>query len=595
MTLNPFHPFWPYLRPYLRRIVLGLVLLTLAEAISTAIPLVLREAVDAVKEWMDAHGRLPSSSQSGGDIQRTVLLCAGAMLGLAIVQMALQMGMRWIMNSVGRRAEYDIRKDYFGHLLRLSLSYFQRTPTGDLMARAASDVNAVRMFLSMGVRMLCSAILALSMGMIVMCAIDWRLALLALLPMPVLAAIMNRVASKVHHGFREVQEQFSRMSSRIQENLTGMKVVKAFVQKDAEIAAFDASNREFLERNRKLIHVESLFFPLTFLISGASLVIILWIGGHRVIGNQLTLGDFVAFNAYLTKLIFPMITLGWMVDRYQRGLASMKRIRQVLEEPPEIQDGESVRPVEDLAGEIQFRRVTCAYDGVEVLSDIDIRVPAGSSLAVVGRVGSGKTTLGRLIPRLVEATEGEVLIDGIPVQEIPLRTLRSAIGCVPQDTFLFSDSIGENIAFGIEDAPAGDIRWASEVSQLSVDMEDIPKGLDTAVGERGVTLSGGQQQRTALARAVVRRPRILILDDAMASVDTHTEEEILTRLRDVMVGRTTVLISHRISTVQEADQIVVLHEGRIVERGTHGELVAHGGIYSGMYRRQRLTRELEQL
>lgn len=593
MTLNPFRPFWTYLKPYSRRILTGLLLLSIGQLASSAIPLALRETVDLVKERLDgAQGGIQLSEGSAGD---QVVFWVLMILGLALAQMGLEMGMRWRLNSVSRFVEYDIRRDYFKALLRLSLSYFHQTPTGDLISRATNDMNAVRMFLGFGVRMLFGAVLGLTLSMLVMCWIDWKLAIFAVVPMPVMALVMSRLAGRVHHGFRSVQEQFSRISAHVQENLSGIRVVKAFAQGRAEMDAFDELSRDYLVKNRVLIRIQSLLFPLSLLISGASLAVILWVGGAHVIEGRLTLGDFVAFNAYLTKLIFPMITLGWMIDRYQRGLASMKRIEDILATTPEIQDSAHVRAVGSLRGEIEFRNLSFSYNGVPVLKNIDLHIPRGSTLALVGRVGSGKTTLVQLIPRLLQATRGAVLIDGIPVDEIPLATLRSSIGFVPQDTFLFSDSLRENICLGRDRATEADVLWASDVAGLSSDLSNFPQGIETVIGERGVTLSGGQKQRTALARAVIRRPEILILDDALASVDTQTEEMILNRLHEVMAARTTILIAHRISTVQDADQIVVLDEGVISERGTHNELINHAGIYAAMHRRQQLTRELEEI
>ena len=365
-----------------------------------------------------------------------------------------------------------------------------------------------------------------------MCWIDWKLAIFAVLPMPVMALVMNRLAGRVHHGFRSVQEQFSRISARVQENLSGIRVVKAFAQGREEMDAFDELNRDYLVKNRQAdSHSEPSFSADLSDQWRVSLAVILWVGGAHVIEGRLTLGDFVAFNAYLTKLIFPMITLGWMIDRYQRGLASMKRIEEILSITPEIQDSAHVRAIGALGGEIEFRNLTYSYNGVQVLKNIDLHIPRGSTLALVGRVGSGKTTLARLIPRLLLATRGTVLIDGVPVDEIPLATLRASIGFVPQDTFLFSDSLRENICLGSDQASEADVEWASRVAGLSSDLSNFPQGIETVIGERGVTLSGGQKQRTALARAVIRRPEILILDDALASVDTQTEEKILNRLR----------------------------------------------------------------
>jgi len=590
---QPIDLFWPYLRPYKKEVVWGMVLIAAAQAVSTTIPLFFRKVVDDVHAWVEGEAAAPRWADS---IQGDILVYVGMIGTLALIQMGFQMGMRWLLNSAARRAENDIRQDYFYHLLTLPISYYHKTPTGDLMSRATNDLNAVRMFLGFGLRMLFDAVLAFALGLIVMCYLDWKLAIYALLPMPVLALVMNRVASSIHANFREVQEGFSRISARVQENISGIRAVKAYVQREPEIADFDVLNDDFLEKNKKLVRVEALFRPLSFLISGSSLLIILWVGGGQVVRSELSLGDFVAFNAYLTKLIFPMILLGWMIDRYQRGLASMQRIREVIETRPNIVDGDTVS-VESLRGDVEFRNLSFSYDGTPVLRNISVRVPAGSSLAIVGRVGSGKTTLGRLIPRLIEPQEGEVCIDGHRVDRIPIAQLRKAIGYVPQEPFLFSDTLYDNIAYGIDEDQDEEqvVTWAAEVSQLANDLEDIPDGLQARVGERGVTLSGGQKQRASLARAVARKPRILILDDAMAAVDTHTEEEILRRLRTVMEGRTTILISHRVSTVQHADRIIVLEEGAIVEQGTHAELVALGGRYADMHRRQQLTEELDEI
>ena len=585
--MNIFKAFWPYLKPYRQRIVLGIVLIALSQAVSTGIPYMLKLAVDDVEAGLSLSDRSKVFSQ--------IMLYAGAILLMAVVQMGLQMVMRWYMQSTARHVENDIREKYFRHLMRLSLNYFNRTPTGDLMSRATNDINAVQMFLGFGIRMLFDGGIGLLLSLGVMCMLDWELALWVLAPMPFLALAMNRAASGINSGFREVQEQFAHIAARVQENLSGIRVVKAYVQQDGEMAAFDKLNRSYLDRNKRLIRIESVIRPLSFLLSGSSLLLAIWLGGEKVLSGQISLGDLVAFNGYLTKLIFPILVFGWMIDRYQRGKAAMRRIDAVIEEVPDIQDAEDAVDIDAIRGEVEFRSLNFSYQGTEVLRDINLKIPAGSTLALVGRVGTGKTTLGRLIPRLIQAGEGQVLIDGIPVEKIPLQALRKHVGVVPQDSFLFSDTLRENIALGVADPSDEDVAWAMETSQLAKDLADFPNGLKTVVGERGVTLSGGQKQRTALARAIIRRPSILILDDAMASVDTHTEEEILNRLKTVMAERTTILIAHRISTVRHADQIVVLEEGRVAESGTHEELVAMGGIYTDMFNRQELRQELNDI
>ena len=581
MSLNPFKPFASYLRPYRWALVIGPTFLLGEQLVSVSIPLILERAIDQARDSLD---------QTAPDL--TFLTHYAALIvGLGLAQWSMAFGMRWHLASTSYRVERDIRQRYFAHILTLPLGYFQQARTGDLMARATNDVEAVQRYLSHGFRMFLSAILGFSFSMVAMCLYDWELTLYALLPMPIMTVILRLVGSRVRRRYRRVQEQFAAISTCLQENLSGMRVVKAFARRRGEIDHFTQLNDEYVERNRRLIYLYSTFFPFTFLISGLSMVLILWLGGIRVIEGTLTLGAFVAFNAYLIRMSRPMMMMGRIVDEYQRAMASMLRIESVLKEQPQPDqyqdDGLAIK------GEIEFRRASFAYNGQTVLRDIDVHIPAGSTLAIVGRVGSGKSTLARLIPRLIQAGEGQIFIDSKPIEQMPLRAFRDAIGYVPQDTFLFSESIRDNIALDL--AAADEVERAIEVAQLAADLKTFPQGLETIVGERGVTLSGGQKQRTALARSVVRQPKILILDDALASVDTRTEEQILTRLRDIMAERTTILIAHRISTVMAADHIIVLDEGLIIEEGTHDELLARDGLYADMYRRQHLTEELSDL
>lgn len=593
MSLNPFKPFSTYLAPYHKRITIGLLFLLGSQLVTTAIPLVMQWAVDIAKTGYEAN-QIGNALQVESALNELVYYAFYIVI-LALIAMLLQMAMRWALNSMARHVEYDMRTAFFDHLLLLPQSYYNHMPTGDLMARATNDIQAIRMFLAFGIRMIITAALAFPLSLAVMATINWELALYALLPMPLLALVMNRVAAKINVGFRDIQAQFSNISARIQENLAGIRLVKSYVRREQEIEVFRNLNEDYLQKNKVLINVQSVFYPFMFLISGASLLIVLWIGGRDIIQNDMTLGEFVAFNAYLTRLVFPMITLGWMIDRYQRGVASMKRINEVLNTRADIVNKSNPSADVTIKGRIEFRQVQFSYDKTRVLKDINLIIPAGSTLAVVGRVGSGKTTLTNLIPRLIEPSSGELLIDGVPVQDLDLTLLRSVIGVVPQESFLFSDTIYENIAMGTDNATEADVNSATDISQLSNDLSDFHHGFDTMMGERGVTLSGGQKQRTALARAVIRNPQILILDDAMASVDTHTEDEILDRLRKVMVERTTIIIAHRISTVKDADHIIVLDDGQIVEQGTHSQLITLGGIYFDMFRQQQMKDELSDM
>ncbi len=589
MRFNLFQPFAHFLQPYRGQVGLGLFLLFVTLAISLMIPKLMQWGIEAIEM---ALSDAAAPTYQTGSIRGDLVFYAGLIAGLSLLNWLLSIGMRYYLTIVSRKVERDIRSAYVNHLLRLPLSYFHQRRVGDLMARATNDVEAIQRFLHHAFRMSLTGALTFVLTLVLMCFIDWQLAVLSLLPMPVMVLTTRWVGEKVRSGYRKVQEQFAEMVAHIQENLSGMRVVKAYALEGSEVEDFAKLNEEYVEHNRRLVKIRALFFPFTFLLNGASMLVILWLGGLRVIDGAMSLGAFVAFNAYLIRMGRPMMLLGRIVDEYQRAVASMGRIQSVLDEQPQSLGGAERMA---LRGEVEFCSASFSYDGRSALENVSVRVPAGSTLAIVGRVGSGKTTLARFIPRLIEGTDGQLLVDGVPIGQIPLGDLREAIGYVPQETFLFSETLRENVLLGSEHSIEGTVEEAVEVAQLATDLSSFPRGLETVVGERGVTLSGGQKQRTALARAVIRKPKILILDDALAAVDTHTEEEILKGLRGIMADRTTIIIAHRISTVKDADQIAVLDEGRVVELGTHEQLVAHDGIYADMCRRQNLSSELEAL
>ena len=585
-------PFAQYVRPYRGCILVGALCIGLGQAATARIPLLVGDAVDAVS----------APETASEQVETYVFYILAYALGVAVCGYA----MRMFLGRAANRIEYDIRTAYFAHLLKLPLSYHQQRRTGDLMARATNDLHSVHIFCIYGIRGIVDTALGLTFTLACMCLLDWKLALLVLVPMPLFSIVMIRIAAVINTRYKAIQDYFGRISTFIQENLSGIRVVRAYTQEPAQNAAFDQLNRAYLEKNRAYIRTRANYRPLSYVIASLCLGLNLWLGGRAVIDGELSFGAFVAFNAYLTQLIRPIMYIGWVIDRAQRALVSMQRINEILAVEPEIQDhalrraqpSRRSRPPANprpIAGHIAFRQLSFSYGEEQVLHQIDLEIPQGTTLGIIGRVGSGKTTLARLVPRLIQAGPGQLLIDGVPIEEWPLATLRDAIGYVPQNPFLFSNTLSANLAYGADSAEEAQIHAVAEEAQLKKDIDQFDEGFDTLIGERGVTLSGGQKQRATLARALIRRPQILILDDALSAVDTHTEEAILDHLHALMQGRTTLIIAHRISTLRHADRIAVLKDGRIAELGTHAELVNSRGFYAELYQRQQLRAELETL
>jgi ATP-binding cassette, subfamily B, multidrug efflux pump len=620
--VSAFRRLLRYVLRYRRAFLLGLVCVVCTRAVALASPLVLGYAIDDLTRGV-TRGKLAGYG--------------ALLLGIGLVSGVFLFLQRRILIGASRDIEYDMRNDFFAHLETLPLAYFQTHRTGDLMSRATNDLNAVRMMIGPSIMYSANTMLTLVVALFVMIGIDARLTLFALIPMPFVSISVKVFGSAIHKRFESIQAQLSDVSAVAQESLSGVRVVRAYRQEHAELERFRRSNEEYLRRNRLLIVLQGFFFPSMSFFLGLGALLVLWLGGREVVRGRMSVGEFVAFNSYLTMLSWPMIAFGWVTNMLQRGMASWKRMLEVLDSVPAIRDNGTHRAQSpqsplftassagsafdhlEVRGAIEFRDLVFSYGDIPVLSHVSATIAAGETVALVGVTGSGKTTLISLLARLHDPPPGTVFIDGVDVRDLPLATLRGAIGFVPQEPFLFSDTLADNVAFGL-DAIAG-AGWAGQageagnarpanrsakasaerneriaaaaaVARLDKDVADFPKGYDTMVGERGITLSGGQKQRTALARAVVIDPRILILDDALSAVDTYTEEEILSRLRTVMRERTSIIVSHRISTVRDADRIFVLNEGRIVEQGSHDELIRHNGLYAELHRKQLLEEEL---
>lgn len=572
-----------YFQRYKKKLLWGLLFIILSNITMVYVPIFLKDAIN--------------------DLQKTVtseilLNYALLIVGTSLLSGIFRFLIRETVIVVSREIEYDMRQDFWSHIQKLPLRYFQNNSTGNIMAHATNDVNAVRMFIGPAVMYSTDTGIRLIIVIAIMVSLNFTLTIYSLLPLPLLSVLVYKVGKLIHERFTRIQEKFSELTAKAQENYSGIRIIKSYVREENEIIRFNKLSNDYLHLNMRMVKIQAFIQPILFLITGLSIIVVIWIGGGKVISGEMNLGEITAFIIYLGILIWPMIAFGWVINIIQQAEASMKRLNKIYAEPYEISDnGSTDYSVKDLRGRIEFRDVSFRYGDHHpwILKNVDLSIPEGSSIAIVGFTGCGKTSMINLIPRLYDVSDGELRIDGINVKNIPLDTLRRKIGLVQQESFLFSDTVSNNIAYGLRDSNMEKILEVSKIAAFDKDVENFPKGYDTIVGERGITFSGGQKQRASLARALAIDPKILILDDSFSAVDTHTEEEILNNLKHFMKDRTSIIISHRISTVKDADKIIVLSDGRVAEEGTHEKLVELGGIYADLHYKQLLEKELEEL